>query len=302
VGTASGSPGRRGPPAVAWVLVLAVLVGVAAALLSRPVGPLGPSPPAYGPLSWNHWGELLAILALVGVGAWLFVLLRDSTRRVPIPGRVVATILVVLLIGVLFVELAGFVHYGPLPSTGNSTGAGGGAPGTSNGTGNSNATLFGTPSVPLPAWVGIAAVLGIALVAAVLLVPYAVRRMEFRRRTQEEPAAPAEEAQRALREALDRLRSTDGSDARATILALYSRLLQLVGPRLGDLESRTPREIEGDSIAALGVRPGVARDLRETFEEARYSSHPLTADAVGRAQRALADAISDLAPGAGPGP
>jgi hypothetical protein len=291
----SGSPARRGPPAVAWVLVLAVLVGVAAALLSRPIGPPGPSGPSYGPLSWNHWGELLGILALLGIGVWLFLLLRNRSNRAPIPERIVATILVVLLLGVLFVELAGFVHVGPPPNSGNSSGSGGGSSGTHNGTGNNNATLFGTPSVPLPGWVGIAAVLGIALVACVLVVPYAIHRVEDRRRARTEAAAPAGEVEEALRDALTRLRSTNESDARAAILELYSRLLRLVGPRIGDLESRTPREIEQESIAALGLRAAVALDLRETFEEARYSTHPMGADALGRAREAIGAARADLA-------
>jgi hypothetical protein len=287
---------------VAWVLVLAMLVGVAAAFLSRPLAPPGPSGPSYGLLTWNHWGELIGILALLGVGVWLFLLLRDRSNRAPIPGRVVATILVVLLMGVLFVELAGFVHVGPAPYSGNSTGSGGGATGTHNGTGNNNTTLFGTPSVALPGWVGIAALLGIALVTSILLVPYAIHRVEDRRRARTEGAAPAGEAEGALREALTRLRSTDGSDARAAILALYSRLLRLVGPRIGDLESRTPREIEQESIAELGLRAEVARDLRETFEEARYSTHPMTDAAVARARAALTEAISDLARSAAPSP
>ena len=287
---------------MAWVLVLAVLVGVAAALLSRPIAPAGPSSPTYGPLTWNHWGQLIAILALLGLGVWLFLLLRNRSSRAPIPGRVVATILVVLLISVLFVELAGLVHYGPAPYSGNPTGSGGGTTGTSNGTGNSNATLFGTPSVALPGWVGIAAVVGVALLASVLLVPYAIRHVEDRRRARSEPAPPAEEAQQALREALGRLSSADGSDGRATILALYARLLGLVAPGIGEIETRTPREIERESIAVLGLRADVARDLRETFEEARYSTHPMTVDAVERARSALTQAISDLAHRAAPVP
>ncbi len=287
------SPRWRGPPAVAWVLVLAVLVGVAAAFLSRPVRAAPTSTVSYGPLTWNHWGELFAILALIGIGVWLFLLLRDRANRAPIPGRVVATILVVVLIGVLFVELVGFVHVTPLTASGNST-APPTTPPVGNGSGNATPTLFGTPSVPLPASVGIAVVLGIAVVAAVLLVPYAIARTEERRRVREAAEKPVPEAQAALQEALDRLHSADGSDARATILALYLRLLVLVEPRLGTVESRTPREIEREAIDALGLRPPVARDLTETFEEARYSTHLMTFEAVERARTALTEAIRDL--------
>jgi Domain of unknown function (DUF4129) len=299
VATGSRSAGRRGPPAVAWVLVLAVLVGVAAALLSRPVGPVAPSAPGYSLLTWSHWGEVIGIIALLGAGFWLYLLFRDSARRAPIPGRVVASILTVVLIGVILVEVVAFVHFLPSTAAGNSTGSTGGT-GTSNGTGNRNMTLFGGPSLPLPGWVGIAAVLVIALVAAVFIVPYAVHRAEERRRERAEPESTASEAQRALHEALDRLGSADGSDARAAILALYSRLLLLVGPRLEGIETRTPREIERASIDTLGLRPAVARDLRETFEEARYSTHPMSVEAVERARHALTEAMSDLASVAGP--
>lgn len=297
------APARwRGPPAVAWVLVLAVLVGVAAALLSRPIRPPAAATAGFGLLTWSHWGELLGILALIGLGVWLFLLLRDRTNRAPIPGRVVATILVVVLIGILFVELSGFVHLTPLSPSGNATGPPTGPP-AGTGTGNnSTTTIFGTPSVPLPASVGIAIVVGIAVVAAVLLVPFAIARTEERRRAREGAERPVREARAALQEALDRLGSADGTDARAAILALYTRLLLLVEPKLGPVEARTAREIERESIDALGLRPSVARDLTETFEEARYSTHPMTFQAVERARAALTEAIRDLSPDAGTPP
>ena len=298
-GRPSSSP-RRSPPAVAWVIVLAVVVGVAAALLSRPVASPGAPSPSYGLLTWNHWGELVGILALLGLGLWLFLLLRDRTNRAPVPGRVVVTILVVLLIGVLFVELAGFVHTGPGPSSANPTGSGGNTSGMRNGTGNANTTLFGTPSIPLPGWVGIAALLGVAILASVVLVPYAIHRAEDRRRGRSEAAGPVDAAREALREALDRLAATDATDARATILALYARLLQIVGLHIGQIDSRTPREIERATVEDLGLRADVARDLREIFEEARYSSHAMTSDAVVRARAALAEAMSCLPPSAAP--
>lgn len=104
---------RRGPPAAAWILLLAVLVGVAAAFLSRPVGPVSPSTPVLWTLTLNQLSELFLILVLVGVGFWLFYTLRNVSGRAPIPGQVIATILVVVLLGVLFVEFAGLVHVAP---------------------------------------------------------------------------------------------------------------------------------------------------------------------------------------------
>jgi hypothetical protein len=291
-------PRRRGPPAVAWILLLAVLVGVAAALLSRPVGSVGPSAPSIGSLTWSQLTEILTIVLVVGAGLWL--LYTFNGQRMPVPTRVVATILVVLILGVLFVELAGIVHVAPLPAPTNSTGGthppGNGTPG--NVSTNGTTLPLGIPGITLPAWAAFGTVLIVAILAAVLLVPYLVARNEARRRG-EVDEAPPREARKALQEALHRLSSGDGGDARATILALYARLLLLVGPRLGTVESRTPGEIQRDSIASLGLRPGVAQDLTETFEEARYSTHPMTREAVDRARAALSEAISDLARSAG---
>ncbi|MCI4352234.1 MAG: DUF4129 domain-containing protein [Thermoplasmata archaeon] len=291
---------RRRSPAVAWVLLLAVLVGLAAALLSRPVVSSGPGPPSFGGLTTNQVGEILAITLLGGFGIWLFLTLRDTSARLPFPPQIVATMLLVIILGVLFVELAGVVHYAR-PTPGNGTA---GSP-PANVTGN-NVTTNGTsprlvpPRVTLPGWAGAAALLGLAVLAGVLLVPYLVARAEYRRRARSESdAEPPLQARRALEETLARLRSGEGADPRAAILALYSRLLQIVGPRLGTIESRTPREIERDSIRRLGLGLGVAQDLTDAFEEARYSSHPMTPEAVDRARAALTEAVSDLAKGAG---
>jgi uncharacterized protein DUF4129 len=285
---------------VAWVLLLAVLVGVAAALLSRPVGPVGPSAPSVGGLTWSQLGQLLAILFFVVVGLWLFFNLRDAGIRLPIPGRVVATVVVMLLLGVLFVEATGLVHFAPIPGSGNSTGNSNSTGGTTNnGSGNVTFGPFHTPSITLPVWVGVAALLAVAIVASVLLVPQLVARFDSRRREREEAEGTTRQAQQAMQETLQQLITADGADVRASILALYARLLHLVGPRLGTVESRTPGEIRRESVDSLGVRPPVAQELTEIFEEARYSTHPMTAEAVTRARAALSEAISDLAASAG---
>jgi Domain of unknown function (DUF4129) len=283
---------------VAWIVLLAVLVGVAAALLSRPVQSLAPGSPSLGALTWSQLTEILTIALVIGVGFWLFF--TFTGERMPVPGRVVATVLVVLLLGVLFVVLAGLVHIAPIPAPTNSTGNPH-SPGNTtglNGSGNGTGFHFGGAGVNLPAWVGYAAVLAIAVVAGVFLVPYMLVRAEVRRR-HTDGGEPAREAQKALQEALTRLESAGPADARATIVALYAHLLLLVGPRLGTVESRTPREIQRDSIESLGLRSRVARDLTETFEEARYSGHPMTQESVERARMALTEAISDLAESAG---
>lgn len=294
--TPAGPPRRHGPPAVGGVLLIAVLVGVAAALLSRPVSPVGWAPPSLGGLSWSQLTGVVTIGAFVGVGLWLFFSLRDVGNRTPIPGRVVATLLVILLLGVLFLAVSGLVHVAPIPASSNSTGKTNSTGGTGpNGGGNTTLIHLPIHSLTVPAWVGIVGLVAVAVGAAVLLVPALVSRVEHRRRDHDTVEGGTRAAQRALVETLKRLGSTDASDARAAILALYARLLVLVGPRLGPVESRTPGEICRSVTDSLGVRPRVARDLTDTFEEARYSSHPMSPDQVVRARAALAEAVADLA-------
>jgi hypothetical protein len=287
----AGEPRRRTPPAIAWIVLLAVLVGVAAALVSRPVATLGPTSPSLGPLSWDEVRDIAVILLVAGLGYWIYTLLTGP--RVPVPSRAVATALVILLLGVLFVEVAGLVHVAPVQAPTNTTGKNPPGNGTTPPPAGNNTTLFpGIPGVTIPAWAGYSAVVIIAILAGVLLVPFLVARA---RRSHDEGEAPVRGARRALEEALDRLDRADEADARAAILALYARLLLALGPRLGMLDSRTPGEIQRDAIESLGVRPRVAQDLTETFEEARYSSHPMSQAAVQKAREALTDAILDLA-------
>lgn len=291
-------PGRI--PAVAWILVLTVLVGVAAALVSRPVQPVAPSTPSIGALTWSQLTEIGTIGILVVVGVFLALSLRDVRgRSSPLPPRLIATILVVLLLGVVFVEVAGFVHLSPIPAAGNSTNSSRPSGGYPTNSSNVTVPLLKLPWITVPAWVGFAAIAVIALAVVVLLVPILVARAAVRRRAQSEVGHPAAAARQALEATLTRLATGDSVDAREAILALYARLLDLVGPRLGNIEPRTPREIERDAIGMLGIQARAAEELTETFEEARYSTHAMTISAVDRARRALSDAIEDLshAPG-----
>ena len=290
------APRRRRPPAIAWILVLAVLVGLAAALLARPIGAVGPAPPGLAGLNGDQVGELLAVLAFAGLGVWIVLSLRDGASRVAFPPQVISTVLVMILLGVLFVEVAGLVHFTPLNPSSNGTRT----PPPPGGTGtnvslNGSPAHFGLPSLTLPGWAGAAILVGLAVVGGLLLVPYLVALAQDRRKSREDgDADTSKEAARVLEQALARLESGDSLDARATILALYARLLQILGPRLGALESRTPGEIERDAVGKLGLRRAVARELTKAFEEARYSTHAMTPEAVARAREALSQALADL--------
>lgn len=290
---------RRSPPVVAWILLIAVLIGVAAALVSRPVGNVAPGPPVVGGITVQQFLEICGAIALVGLGLVVFQVVRNPGSRSPLPERLVAAILLTLLLGVVMVAVFHLVHIAPISTSGNNTTSSNPQGSPTNGSTGPPLSFPGHSGVTLPAWAGYAVLIGVAALAAVLLVPYAVARSERRRRAREEAEGPAAQAERALRETLQRLETADGTDARAAILALYSRLLLLVTPRLGTVESRTPREIERESVGLLGLRAAVAQDLTETFEEARYSSHSMSSDSVARARKALGEAVADLSHSAG---
>ncbi len=280
---------------MAWIVLVAVLIGAAAALLARPFGTAAPGAPVLGGLTLMQVAEIVAVLVAAGVCGWLYLALRNAGGRGAFSERLVATILITLLLGALIVEVLNLVHAAPLMPGGNST-TPSPSPGTpTNGTPGPLPPLIHSSGITLPSWAGYAVLLAIAILAAVAVVPVLRARAQVRRRQADERGTTEEAALAALEEALRQLETASPSDARATILALYSRLLVVVAPRLGRLDSRTPREIERDSIATLGLRPRVAESLRETFEEARYSTHPMSTDAVDRARTALSDALADLA-------
>lgn len=110
---------------------------------------------------------------------------------------------------------------------------------------------------------------------------------------------PLFEAARALRAELERMDRAPGGlgtgpGTRRTLIELYGRMLAAVGPPLGDLSRRTPREVEELTVERLGVARPTARELTGLFEEARYSTHPLTEENVRRGRRALLEIVDRL--------
>jgi hypothetical protein len=90
-----------------------------------------------------------------------------------------------------------------------------------------------------------------------------------------------------------RAAATD-DEVRDRIIRLYGALLAAISPGLGDLDGRTPREVEWLAVRYLGVASLTAHELTWLFEEARYSSHRLGPASVDRAQNALALLLRDL--------
>jgi hypothetical protein len=136
---------------------------------------------------------------------------------------------------------------------------------------------------------------GVALLVAVVTVP-AVRAYAADRRSAGLARAPApvETAlvQAVLRQAqreLDR-----GDDPRGVIVRLYGEVLGRLGRMVGSVDPETPEEIRTLHLERLGIRPEAATVLTRLFEEARYSSHPLGAEASERARTAVRQALADL--------
>ncbi len=292
-------PRIRGRPAVAWVLVLAVCTGAAAAILSRPIGAslLSINAPVFDEALL---AEIILGIALGALVVYLVLVVRGWSHRVPVPGQVVVTFLVVVMLATVFLVLASFADPGlhlpggarfhPPPS-----GTGGNS--SANSTNRTAAPGGGLGSFPVTASLPYILAVAAALVLVVFVVPWLVdlvRSRALATRGADEPVDDREQVRTVVASAIHRLGATSAEDPRQVILALYAQLLEQASLRLGNLDPATPREIERAMITAFRLRPETARTLTTIFEEARYSSHPMYDSAVARARVSLAQALADL--------
>lgn len=284
-----------------WLVVAGVglAVGAAAVLLS---GIFVSSPSGvtvnlgfFGPASQVALGiiEVLPIVIVV-----VLLLIHFSGSRMPVPTRLLAPVLVVILLLVVFVILA---HLGVIAvgNTGaNTPGLNGTA--TQNQSNNENIT-HGNGSVPggtttlfglaLPTWAAFALIAAVIVAVAVAVTVYALRP-PFRAR-QRAIAVTGLDARSALGAAARAL-AEPSSDPRGVLIALYGQLLSQIEPEATDLETSTPREIRTRHLVRLGVQPRTAEAITQLFERARYSSHPIGPEEVARARTVLDDALHDL--------
>ncbi|MFQ5966458.1 MAG: DUF4129 domain-containing protein [Acidimicrobiia bacterium] len=90
-----------------------------------------------------------------------------------------------------------------------------------------------------------------------------------------------------------------GDENRKHVAELYRRFLESASRRLvARRQSETPREY-GTTISGLVSEPKPVGDLTDTFNEARYSRHPIVDEDVGRARGSLEsfeDALEDQQP------
>ncbi len=197
--------------------------------------------------------------------------------------------------------------------SGNGTGGGsGGGSGDHNKTKNGTGGAAGGKTVPpqsssqltlsLPIW----GILVLAVVSAGAIGVWLASRALARRDPAGDespplPPAPAEAEGSASEE--DRVLATvlraqgdfeRDPDPRGAIVSLYGRLLAELHPKVGSVASSTPEEIRLGHLQRLGVPAPTAELLTRLFETARYSTHEIGKDDVGRFGDALHTVVQDL--------
>jgi uncharacterized protein DUF4129 len=288
------SPGAPRPAAVsraifALLILAPVVLGVGAALL---VGPLPAARLAVAPTPAHTSLELIGIVItglLLFVVAAVVLPIIFGQRRSYGP-RVVTNVFAYFVVAILILIALHLVAPGAPPSGSGTAANGSISPPPP--TGNRTNLSVGFPGgILLPGWVLYLIIAVVAVALGAIAVPLGIRRREGRLAVPARP--PTDDRRSALEEAIVGL---DESTLvpRERIILVYRRLLQRVGPRAGDLDRMTAREIETACRTSLGIGASSARELTALFEEARYSDHEIAETMVVRARAALAAALADL--------
>lgn len=287
--------GRRPPIVLLTILGVALAAGAAASLLAGSNTssgvPAGPASELVVPARWFVYGLLGVFLA----GVAYLVYLRATIQTVPVPGRIVVTILVVVLVATVFVLI---LHYAVAPNSTTVPGQGGGSSGT-NGSHTNGTNLAGTgggvvfPS--LPPWASFAILAAVAVLAAALVVPFARSLLDERRHRAPAPLRPEKE-KTELSSVLEHAGQAldEGGDPRSVILALYEAMLTRLARVVGSVDIETPEEIRRFHLVRLGIRPVTAEELTRLFEVARYSTHPLGPAEGQQASLVFREALREL--------
>jgi hypothetical protein len=296
---------RRPRPSVLLLVLLlcALAVGAAVSLLvsARTAGP----PPPVGPSTELYLPPWAISAAIFGFGLAIILPVAYFAIRSPKgPGldtRYIVGALSLLLAIIVAIALLHLAGGGGVFSTGVGT--------PTNSTAHNNSSAPPKNATPVsggggvlsnfnfqpPPWLLFAlvsvALVGVAVAAVPSLSEYLADRRESRNLRFRSDAVK-DAVQRALRDAARDLGSA--LDPRALILALYATLLARIEPLVTDLDRSTAEEIRLLHLTRLGIRSSAAEDLTRVFEEARYSSHPLGPEEVGRATAAIRTAERDL--------
>ncbi len=143
----------------------------------------------------------------------------------------------------------------------------------------------GTPGFSLPGWLPWT-LLGLLLVAVLLLIAWLWRRRDLDDTEGTRAAPPLDEA---VREAIGALGSHD--DPRAAVIAAYGAMrTSLADHGVPPRATEAPREYLERILRASNVSERDARTLTGLFEEARFSTHPISEPIRRRALSAL-DAV-----------
>ena len=299
VGTDPSHRPRASPLALVFILA-AVLIGVAAALLS---GPAAPTPSFLSEPGFSVGYAALQAFSWVVIALVVIWIVYRVVQRIRDPsgaqsmGRTMVVFLVMFLLFLGFIAVSHFLanpQNGPPASGPNGNGTMGPPPHPVPPMGAPLGNLtIGSWSVP--GWTGYAVVLGIAVVIALVAIPLAIA---LRPRTAGPPVLPsptiAERTRAEIAGTLEQLESDPQADPRALIVALYARLLVAIDPKIENAEARTARELETLAVERLALPPAAARELTALFEEARYSVHPMTRDDGVRARAALQRILAAL--------
>lgn len=296
------------------ILVLALAAGVSGGLLLHVQGTPPPPTSTLGAVTLGQastWVEevLAGVIVLCVVLLVAFILRRIARGGTDwtSPLAVIAAFLIVVAALAVFLLAADLVIAhgvsGVVPGepTGknNTTGSPPTGPGGSNGTGHGTGSTPGSGSSSPPVLllgylVPVVLVLGLVVVPLVLVLisgfaPPAVE--EARGRGKDAPA----EVTRLLSEALNDLRRGDAASARETILLAYSALLAMLRESgVKNLDRMTARDVEDHMRRSLGVTVAGSSGLRQLFEEARYSAHPMSSGQAEQAKVALQQVLDEV--------
>ncbi|HEV2449690.1 MAG TPA: DUF4129 domain-containing protein [Thermoplasmata archaeon] len=282
------------------VLLLAVGFGAVAAFIASPAPSAHSGTPSYHPYHPTPaviFVDLLAVGVPTVFAGWIIWLLTMRVRGQTMPMAYSAIIFVLVLLAmVVFLSVVGLLHQSAWPtqsSPGTPT-AGTGNPGGPGVNSSCTNCTGGSPAPPIafPTWaLGTLAFSGLAIAGLIVLLYV----LTFRRSPSAAGAEdPRDALRRELRRALQQFADSEPEDPRQIILALYARLLLHIQPRMAATEPLTPREIERTLVAHLGIRPVPAERLTRIFEEARYSSRPMSAEMVAETRAALGQVLEDL--------
>ncbi|MEW5937461.1 MAG: DUF4129 domain-containing protein [Candidatus Thermoplasmatota archaeon] len=122
------------------------------------------------------------------------------------------------------------------------------------------------------------------IAAALAFISLIALRRE--RKEEEEIAIPRDEAAALIQEAVMEIRA--GRDLRGTVMRCYTGMVNLFEDRGVQMRKEmTPREFQAVVMIVLGLKEESVKVLTALFEEARYSTHPITEEEKERALESL---------------